>query len=76
VITDHVYYLAERDIVYGGDAPRLKNTWLAHRVSEKITRYDGASRWTAENGMRVVRVVRASAAPGKLVDVLDVAEIA
>ncbi len=76
--TDHIYYLANEDRVYGNAseelARALRHTWSAHRVDPEMTRFDGASTWLAD-GRREVRVCRKrldSSVLGGYVDVLEV----
>jgi len=69
----HTYFLAATGETYGDQAlaGRLRETWQRMRVSETITRYDGASTWLGDDGKRILRVTRASLTPSRLVDVVD-----
>jgi hypothetical protein len=78
MVTDHVYYLASEDRVYGNAseelARALRRAWSAHRVDSEMTRFDGASTWLVEE-RREVRVCRKqldSPVFGGSVDVLAV----
>lgn len=78
MVTDHLYYLASEDRVYGNAseevARALRQTWSTHRVDPEMTRFDGASTWLLD-GHREVRVCRKhldSPVYGGFVDVLEV----
>ncbi len=69
----HTYFLAATGETYGDLklAGPLREAWQRMKVSETITRYDGASTWLGDDGKRVLRVTRASLTPSRLVDVVD-----
>lgn len=76
MLTQYVYWIAAGDRAYGGRDERLiqalRALWHAHRASDSVSPFDGASFWVAD-GKPNARVVRAAAAgAAHKVDVIDV----